>query len=101
MIGGFAVQQETRQNFDENILRQITQRPVTYHQVAPDILLLEFPFVNAFMVGSPDTKGGEWALIGAGMANTGRDILYAAEQLNNLADNFSRLAVPQHKRWVH
>lgn len=26
--------QETKQNFDENILRQITQKPVTYHQVA-------------------------------------------------------------------
>ena len=93
--------QETKQNFDENILRQITQKPVPYHQVAADILLMEFPFVNAFMVGSLNTNGGEWVLVGAGMAHTGRDIIYAAEQLNSLADNFSRLAVPQNKRFVH
>ena len=93
--------QETKQNFDENILRQITQKPVPYHQVAADILLMEFPFVNAFMVGSLNTNDGEWVLVGAGMGHTGRDIILAAEQLNNLADNFFQLAIPQHKRLVH
>lgn len=64
-------------------------------------MLMEFPFVNAFMVGSLNTNGGEWVLVGAGMAHTGRDIMYAAEQLNSLADNFFQLAIPQHKRLVH
>ncbi len=74
------MQQKTQQNIDGNILAQITQKPVAHHQVAPDIMLLEFPFVNAFIIGSPDANSGEWALVGAGMAHTGRDIISAAEQ---------------------
>jgi len=63
----------------ENILQQITQKPVGYEQVTPDIMLLEFPFVNAIIVGNPNTDNGEWVLVGAGMAHTAKDIIQAAE----------------------
>ena len=63
----------------ENILQHITQKPMAYHQVTPDVLLLEFPFVNTFIVGTPNANNGEWVLVGAGMAHTGKDIIKAAE----------------------
>jgi len=72
MIGGIITVQE-------NILQQITQKPMAYHQVTPDVLLLEFPFVNAFIVGNPNANNGEWVLVGAGMAHTGKDIIQATE----------------------
>jgi len=72
MIGGIITVQE-------NILQQIAQKPMAYHQVTPDVLLLEFPFVNAFIVGNPNANNGEWVLVGAGMAHTGKDIIQAAE----------------------
>lgn len=58
-----------------NVLQQITQKPMTTQQVTPDILLLEFPFVNACLVGS----NNEWVLVGAGMAHTAKSIIQAAE----------------------
>ncbi|AOY78082.1 MBL fold metallo-hydrolase [Clostridium formicaceticum] len=63
----------------ENILQQITQKPMGYQQVTPDIMLLEFPFVNVCIIGDPKTNNGEWVLIGAGMAHTSKDIIQAAE----------------------
>lgn len=63
----------------ENILQQITQKPVGYEQVTPDIMLLEFPFVNAIIVGNPSINNGEWVLVGAGMAHTAKDIIQATE----------------------
>lgn len=64
---------------DINVLQQITQKPMAYHQVTPDVLLLEFPLVNIFLVGDPKVNNGEWVLIGTGMAHTGKDIVHAAE----------------------
>lgn len=61
-----------------NILQQITERSMTTMQVTPDILLLQFPLVNAILVGTPGANA-EWNLIGAGMAHTAKDILQAAE----------------------
>lgn len=61
-----------------NILQQITERPMSTMQVTPDILLLQFPLVNAVLVGTPGANA-EWVLIGAGMAHTAKDILQAAE----------------------
>ncbi len=63
----------------ENILQQITQRPMGYQQVTPDIMLLEFPLVNVFIVVNSENKS-EWVLIGAGMAHTAKDIIQAAEE---------------------
>ncbi|WHH60136.1 MBL fold metallo-hydrolase [Petroclostridium sp. X23] len=63
----------------ENILQQITQKPMGYQQVIPDVVLLEFPLVNAFIVGNPKINNGEWVLIGAGMAHTAKDVIQAAE----------------------
>ncbi len=73
------MQENIQQIAEENILRQITQKPVTHHQVTPDIMLLEFPFVNVFIAGEPNNNG-EWVLVGAGMAHTGQDIINAAEK---------------------
>jgi len=63
----------------DDILKQITEKPMSSQQVTPDILLLEFPLVNAFLVGDPNTNNGEWVLVGAGMAHTAKDIIIAAE----------------------
>ncbi|KJS12232.1 MAG: metallo-beta-lactamase family protein [Desulfotomaculum sp. BICA1-6] len=52
---------------------------MTTQQVTPDIFLLQFPLVNAFMVGDPNNQNKEWVLIGAGMAHTSKDIFQAAE----------------------
>lgn len=62
-----------------NILKEITQKPMTTRQPRPDITMLEFPFVNAFLVGDPNNKNGDWVLVGAGMAHTAKDILNAFE----------------------
>ncbi|HBX22922.1 MAG TPA: MBL fold hydrolase [Desulfotomaculum sp.] len=64
---------------EKTILQQITERPMTTQQVTPDIFLLQFPLVNAFMVGDPNNQNKEWVLIGAGMAHTSKDIFQAAE----------------------
>ncbi len=63
----------------ENILSQITQKPMTSQQVTPDIMLLEFPIVNAFIVGNPGVNNGEWVLVGTAMPHTAKDIIQAAE----------------------
>lgn len=62
-----------------NILQKITKKPMSSQQITPDILMLEFPFVNVLLVGDPNTNNGEWVLIGAGMAHTAKDIITAAE----------------------
>jgi glyoxylase-like metal-dependent hydrolase (beta-lactamase superfamily II) len=62
-----------------NILERITQKPMTTLEVTPDILLLQFPFVNAFLVGDPNIPNGEWVLIGAGMAHTAKDIIQTVD----------------------
>jgi len=64
---------------EKTILQQITERPMTTQQVTPDIFLLQFPLVNAFMVGDPNAHNKEWVLIGAGMAHTSKDIFQAAD----------------------
>ncbi|MDW7673551.1 MAG: MBL fold metallo-hydrolase [Bacillota bacterium] len=62
-----------------NILQKILERPMAIQQVNSDVTLLELPLVNAFLVGNPSTNNGDWVLVGAGMAHTGKDILQAAE----------------------
>ncbi|RKD32457.1 MBL fold metallo-hydrolase [Thermohalobacter berrensis] len=64
---------------DDNLLQKITEKPMVTQEVTHDILLLQFPFVNAFLVGDPSAENGEWALVGAGMAHTAKDILQAVE----------------------
>ncbi|MFZ5986958.1 MAG: MBL fold metallo-hydrolase [Bacillota bacterium] len=64
---------------ETNILQQISQKPMAPQLVTPDILLLEFPLVNVFLVGDPKANNGEWVLVGAGMAHTAKDIIQAAE----------------------
>jgi glyoxylase-like metal-dependent hydrolase (beta-lactamase superfamily II) len=64
---------------DANILQQIAEKPMLTKQITPDIMLLEFPLVNSFIVGDPKTNNGEWVLVGAGMAHTSKDIIQAAE----------------------
>jgi glyoxylase-like metal-dependent hydrolase (beta-lactamase superfamily II) len=64
---------------ETNILAAIMEKPMTTEQIPPDIMILEFPLVNAFLVGAPNAKSGEWILVGAGMAHTGKAILQAAE----------------------
>ena len=64
---------------NDHILQKITQRPMTTLEVSPDILLLQFPLVNALLVGDPNNPNGEWVLIGAGMAHTaGKDHMPSA-----------------------
>lgn len=64
---------------ENNILQKIKEKPVSTQEVTSDILLLQFPLVNACLVGDPNTEDGEWALVGAGMAHTAQDILQTAE----------------------
>ncbi len=64
---------------DDNILQKIAEKPMSTQLVVPDIMLLEFPLVNAFLVGDPNANNGEWVLVGAGMAHTSKDIITAAE----------------------
>lgn len=67
-------------NMHDNILQQIAQKPMGYQNVTSDIILLEFPLVNVFIVKIP-SDSNEWVLIGAGMAHTGKEIIQAAEQM--------------------
>src|SRR5690554_1217205 len=66
-------------NVETNILQQILEKPMSTQQATEDILLLQFPLVNAFIVGNPNINKNEWALVGSGMAHTGKDILQTAE----------------------
>ncbi|MTI81624.1 MAG: MBL fold metallo-hydrolase [Firmicutes bacterium] len=66
-------------NIETNILQQLTEKPMSTMQVTEDILLLQFPLVNACIVGNPNANDGEWVLVGAGMAHTAKDIILAAE----------------------
>ncbi len=63
-----------------NILEKITQKPMTTLEIKPDILVLQFPLVNALLVGDPSKQFGEWVLIGAGMAHTAKEILAETEK---------------------
>lgn len=64
---------------ENHILQEISERPMTVLQVTQDITVLQFPLVNALMVGDPKVNNGQWVLIGAGMAHTAKDITRAAE----------------------
>lgn len=64
---------------DNRILQEISERPMTTLQVTRDILLLQFPLVNAIIVGDPKTNNGDWVLVGTGMSHTAKDIIAAAE----------------------
>lgn len=64
---------------ETNLLQEIAEQPMSTQQVTQDIILLRFPLVNACLVGNPDINNNEWALVGAGMAHTGKDILQTAE----------------------
>src|SRR5690554_4400869 len=63
-----------------NILQKITQKPMTVMEVTPDILILQFPLVNSFLVGNPMAENKEWVLIDAGMAHTAKDIIKETEK---------------------
>jgi glyoxylase-like metal-dependent hydrolase (beta-lactamase superfamily II) len=64
---------------EKNILQEITKKPVSSQQITKDIFLVQFPLVNAILVGNPQAESGEWALIGAGMAHTAKAIIKEAE----------------------
>ncbi len=64
---------------ETNSLQEIAEKPMSTQQVTQDIILLRFPLVNACLVGNPGINNNEWALVGAGMAHTGKDILQTAE----------------------
>lgn len=61
----------------ENILQKIMEKPLTTIEVIPDIMVLQFPLVNALFVGNP--QKGEWNLVGGGMAHTAKSIVKEAE----------------------
>jgi glyoxylase-like metal-dependent hydrolase (beta-lactamase superfamily II) len=49
-------------------------------EIASDILILEFRIVNAFLIGDPNAKSGEWALVDTGLENSGEFIIKEAEK---------------------
>jgi glyoxylase-like metal-dependent hydrolase (beta-lactamase superfamily II) len=49
-------------------------------EVIPDILVLQFTIVNAFVVGNPNSKQPKWVLIDTGLENSAEFILDSTEK---------------------
>lgn len=62
-----------------NTLQKVLEKQTTTLEVTPDILIIQFPLVNAFIVGDPKANNNDWVLIGAGMAHTAKEIIQIAE----------------------
>lgn len=62
------------------IIEGLSALTASKQELTPDILVLEFTVVNAFIVGDSDAKSGEWTLVDTGLENSVDFITQSAEE---------------------
>ncbi|MFZ5354891.1 MAG: MBL fold metallo-hydrolase [Bacillota bacterium] len=65
---------------ENKIRQQINKLTSKIIEAAPDVILLEFPLVNLFMIGKERAASGEWVLVDTGTENSAEAIFSAAEK---------------------
>lgn len=71
------------------IVEGLSALTASTREVNPDILVLEFTVVNAFLIGNSNAKSGEWVLVDTGLENSADFIL------QNVENRFGRDSRPQ------
>jgi glyoxylase-like metal-dependent hydrolase (beta-lactamase superfamily II) len=62
------------------IVEWLSKMTTSSHEVLPDILLMSFTIVNAFLVGDPNDKKGGWVLVDTGLENSADFIIESANK---------------------
>ena len=62
------------------IVEGLSAMTTSSREVAPDILVMNFTIVNAFLVGEPNHQPGKWVLIDTGLENSADFILESVEK---------------------
>ncbi len=68
--------------------QELNKLTVSSYEVAQDVLCVQFPLVNLFMIGKPGAQSGQWVLVDAGTANSSEAIL------NIAAERFGEESMP-------
>ncbi|GAB6181923.1 MBL fold metallo-hydrolase [Desulfotomaculum defluvii] len=62
------------------IVEAISAMTTSSQEVAPDILVLQFTIVNAFLIGKPNSNNSTWVLVDTGLENSADFILECADK---------------------
>ena len=62
------------------IVEGLSALTTSEQEVTPDILVLEFTVVNAFIIGDIGARSGEWTLVDTGLENSADFILHSVEE---------------------
>ncbi|MCK9536404.1 MAG: MBL fold metallo-hydrolase [Bacilli bacterium] len=76
-------------SFVYNIVKGLSKLTVTYKQPYPDIHMLDFKIVNAFIIGNVRMRKYDWVIVDTGISNSGKTIVRTGEKL------FGILGAPQ------